>query len=323
VTTNRLLSASYSRKTRRVPAHMPHMIDSVAMGKLQEKYASEYARTAAQPFRTSGDVQYAFAYFHFLLEGGAREGLDVARYFALELDADGDGVLNENELRTLGAVVYKRGPSDGELAALRACLVGEAPAAALETTVRALPGGRTVETTRTLFIRDVTWDTIMACPMVPEALSRNARFGPTAQDMGPNADKEEVAFEMLGDDYNKTLEQLDAVRGRRPKFLCINDNMREAAPRVLRALSDFLESYYAQPCPMELRGGAVNGELYIAPLRAALAGARLGGYVWAASAAVAAALVVGGAAAAALARHQRAGKRPRGSGGGALGEGSE
>jgi len=271
VHTNRLISAAYGRKTRRVPAHMPHLIDTVALSRLQaaEGWAAEYARTSSHRFRAGSDVQYAFAYFHFLLEGGARDHLDVAAYFSAELDADGDGALSANELYTLGAIVHKRSPTGGELAALRSCLVGEGAPPAVERTSRPDPagGGVIVEERTTLHVRHVTWDTIMGCALVRDALSRNARFGPSAQDMGATTSGEEVAFEMVGDDFNKTREQLDAVRAKRPRFICINDNMAAAPPQVVALLADFFESFYGRPCPVELPPGVVNPVLYIEPLR--------------------------------------------------------
>jgi homoserine kinase len=92
---------------RRVPAHMPHLIDAVALSRLQAApgWAAEYARTSSHRFRAGSDVQYAFAYFHFLLEGGARDHLDVAAYFSAELDADGDGALSATLNRRPCAIV--------------------------------------------------------------------------------------------------------------------------------------------------------------------------------------------------------------------------
>jgi hypothetical protein len=37
--------------------------------------------------------------------------------------------------------------------------------------------------------------------------------------------EDEISFEMINDDYNKTKEQLDSIRARKTKFVCINDNM--------------------------------------------------------------------------------------------------
>jgi hypothetical protein len=251
------------------------------------------------------------------LEGGAREHLDVAAYFSGELDADGDGVLSPNELHTLGAVVHKRTPTAGELGELRACLVGAEPTPAVQRTSRPDPqgGGEIVEERRVVHVRHVTWDTIMGCALVRDALSRNARFGPSAQDMGATASGEEVAFEMVGDDFNKTREQLDAVRARRPRFICINDNMAAAPPAVVALLHDFFEAYYGRPCPVELPQGVANPHLHIEPLRIWLREQRAKRWLGAALA-VLAVLLGGGLALAAWAEGWEEGGGGGGGGGG-------
>ena len=50
---------------------MPHMIDVPIMQKLQSKFPAEFERTSSHKFRSSDDVQYAFAYFWFLMEDNA------------------------------------------------------------------------------------------------------------------------------------------------------------------------------------------------------------------------------------------------------------
>ena len=42
---------------------------------------------------------------------------------------------------------------------------------------------------------------------------------------------------MLGDDYEATKRQLDSIRARRTKFVCVNDNVRTMTP----ALADLFE----------------------------------------------------------------------------------
>jgi hypothetical protein len=77
----------------------------------------------------------------------------------------------------------------------------------------------------------------------------------------------EVGFEMIGDDVNKTLAQLDSLRMRKAKFLCINDDMQTAPPEVVRVLHDFYEALFPLPSQFELPKGHVNPVLYIDPLR--------------------------------------------------------
>ncbi len=37
----------------------------------------------------------------------------------------------------------------------------------------------------------------------------------------------QVTFEMLGDDVDKTRAQLNNIRAKKTKFICLNDDMRE------------------------------------------------------------------------------------------------
>lgn len=60
VSTNRLFTAAFGRRSRKVPAHMPHMIDIGVMTALQAKWPAAFEATSAHRFRSSDDVQYAF-----------------------------------------------------------------------------------------------------------------------------------------------------------------------------------------------------------------------------------------------------------------------
>ncbi|KAH8061216.1 hypothetical protein JL721_8875 [Aureococcus anophagefferens] len=55
---------------------------------------------------------------------------------------------------------------------------------------------------------------------------------------------DEVAFEMLSDDYNATRSQLDSIRARRTKFNCVNDNVDDMTPELAALFRDFFASYY-------------------------------------------------------------------------------
>jgi hypothetical protein len=267
VATNRLITAAFGKRARKVPSHMPHMIDVRAMEKLQSKWPSAFSSTSSRRFRTGVDVQYAYAYFHFLLEGGARDGIDVETFFSSELDSDGDGILNANELSTLAAIVYRRTPTGNELATLRECLVGPAaPSNVTVSRVRDGPGIERVEEVRVAHVRLPTWDSLVGCQTVIDALAKNGRFGPMAQDMGTAAN-DEVSFEMVGDDVNKTHSILDGVRAKRPRFICINDDMNSPGDAVKQALKDFYDSFAGRPSPLELPEGVYNEVLYIDPLR--------------------------------------------------------
>lgn len=59
-------TSSYSLN-RKVPAHMPHMIDKDIMSRLQKVWPSEFDKTSSHQFRSIEDMQYAYAYFSYLM----------------------------------------------------------------------------------------------------------------------------------------------------------------------------------------------------------------------------------------------------------------
>ena len=71
-----------------------------------------------------------------------------------------------------------------------------------------------------------------------------------------------VAFEMITDDLNRTQVQLDSIRARKPKFICVNDDMEAAPPETRKALHDFYESLFPLPSQFELPEGETNPILH-------------------------------------------------------------
>lgn len=260
VRTNAMISSRFGRRPRKVPAHMPHMIDRQVMEDLQAAFPQAFDETSARRFRSEYDVQYAFAYFYWVMEGGSSGGLNLDRFWQRELDTDGDGVLSENELRTLVAVAKKGSPSDRDLSDYRNCLT---TTSSTSESVR-LADGTTAQTT-VVRTSAMTLQALVQCQMALDGLKKHARFPKTYED----GSIDEVAFEMINDNFNKTRDQLDSVRARRTKFVCINDDMKDAPPRLQKLLRDFFESFFPLPSPLELPAGQRNPSLYVQPLREA------------------------------------------------------
>jgi len=315
VFTNSILSSVVGRRNRKVPAHMPHMIDRVEMGKLQAwpAMAPAWEATSARRFRDPEDVQYAFAFFYWVMEAaeevgeGRREALE--RFWRREVDVNGDGVVDDNEFRTLAAVVQGGKVLPEDLERIRACV---APAGNVTTRVERRPDGSSATVTE-VATPAITLDGLARCKASMDPVSKRVKLrGEPTHSIGA---EEEVAFEMVGDDYNETLAKLDSVRSRRAKFVCINDDMTLAPEPLRRALREFYESYFPHPCELELPPGRENAHLYIKPL---LAHARA---LWAVRAAGAAAVLLACAGLTARWVAARAGAAKRGGdeGGGAGG----
>ena len=89
-----------SKEVKQVPAHTPLAINREKMTRLQKRYASEYRKTSSNRFRSSDDMQYAFAYFHWLIISSRELDFKIEQFFDDVVDTNRDGHLSENEMRT-------------------------------------------------------------------------------------------------------------------------------------------------------------------------------------------------------------------------------
>jgi hypothetical protein len=73
-------------------------------------------------------------------------------------------------------------------------------------------------------------------------------------------DTNEVGFYMLRDAASAFMNELEALRSRPPKFICINDDLNATAPDpyVMRELMDLLHTLYPARSPFELPLGPVG-----------------------------------------------------------------
>lgn len=91
--TNRLFNTKYGFKPRFVPAHMPFLIDKDIMKELQESFAGEYAKTSSNRLRAKDDIQFAFSYFHFLIEEKVYYGIEEI-FNLFDTDLSGYSICN-------------------------------------------------------------------------------------------------------------------------------------------------------------------------------------------------------------------------------------
>ncbi|EFC50785.1 N-acetylglucosamine-1-phosphate transferase [Naegleria gruberi] len=103
---NKLLNREYGRASRKVPAHMPHMIDRDIMFELQKKWEYEFNVTSSNRFRSSSDMQYTFTYFYYLMHEGIH--YNVSRFLREHVDTNNDNVLDNYEIRNLANLMYHK-----------------------------------------------------------------------------------------------------------------------------------------------------------------------------------------------------------------------
>ena len=79
-----------------------------------------------------------------------------------------------------------------------------------------------------------------------------------------NAD--DVAFLMINQDDAKLEENLDGIRERQHKFICLNDNIDHDSPKAkeaVRLIHNFYNSLVPNRCDFELPGSQRNSHQYI------------------------------------------------------------
>lgn len=85
---HRIYNRKFGYIARKVPAHMPHMIDVKIMNELQDMLPEEFEMTSSHRLRSSDDMQFAFSYNYFVI--GQPSSINVTELF-IELDSDHSG----------------------------------------------------------------------------------------------------------------------------------------------------------------------------------------------------------------------------------------
>mmetsp|Transcript_34187 Transcript_34187/g.88262 ORF Transcript_34187/g.88262 Transcript_34187/m.88262 type:complete len:1149 (-) Transcript_34187:393-3839(-) len=100
---NRLFTRAFGSASRRVPAHMPHMMDVQLLDSMQKRWRKQFDATSSHRFRHPADMQYSFSFFYYMMS--EKRNTTLEEFFHTVLDADENGRLDENELRTLASFV--------------------------------------------------------------------------------------------------------------------------------------------------------------------------------------------------------------------------
>ncbi|KAJ8379042.1 hypothetical protein AAFF_G00231330 [Aldrovandia affinis] len=246
---NKLLNGQFGFTSRKVPAHMPHMIDRLIMQELQDMFPAEFDKTSAHKVRHSEDMQFAFSYFYFLMS--ALQQLDISQVFD-EIDTDRSGILSDREIRTLATRIHELPLSLQDLTGLEQMLINCS---------KSLPSNLTqlhvVSPTQEAYydpsMPPVTKGLVTNCKPITERIHKAFRDKNKYkfEIMG----EEEIAFKMVRTNVSHVVGQLDDIRKNPRKFICLNDNIDHShkdAPTVKAVLRDFYESMFPIPSQFEL-----------------------------------------------------------------------
>jgi hypothetical protein len=70
---------------------------------------------------------------------------------------------------------------------------------------------------------------------------------------------------MIGDDFNRTRDQLNSIRARKTKFVCVNDDMQNPTPDMVAFLQAFYTSFFPRPSQFELPPGRARNPPGVGP----------------------------------------------------------
>ncbi|XP_018315391.1 N-acetylglucosamine-1-phosphotransferase subunits alpha/beta isoform X1 [Mycetomoellerius zeteki] len=245
---NKIYNAAYGLERRRVPAHMPHLIDKWIVNSMQEKFESEFKKTSSHKVRDSEDMQFAFSYFYFL--SSEKRRVSVGEMFDM-FDTDKSRTWSDREIRTLLSRLYPL-PLDYNLVMeFESEIINCSHRMNLPKIVEIPPGERYLDSTLPVVSKEL----ILNCETVFRKMQ--SKFGKSSRYPHEiiKAGKNEI-FEMLTSNISLTVQLLDEIRRDPKKFICLNDDMdpiRRSENEIVRALlNDFYRSLYPLRSTFEL-----------------------------------------------------------------------
>ncbi|XP_047097199.1 N-acetylglucosamine-1-phosphotransferase subunits alpha/beta-like isoform X1 [Schistocerca piceifrons] len=265
---NRLYSKEFGFEVRKVPAHMPHLIDKKIMEDLQRRFQDEWLLTSSHKIRRANDMQYAFSYFYFLMsEKKSRSASEIFDIF----DTDQSGTLSDREIRTLLARLYELPIGFHRVTAFTNKVIN------CSRTVPHVVYEREAFTPMYERYQDSRLP-IVSRPLVvncgPLAKLLTSKFGSVKRYKYEIVkDKhQDVTFKMINSNITHVVSVLDEIRKEPKKFICLNDNLDPAVEKVndvIRAvLQDFYEALFPAPSSFELPPEYRNRFLHVSELEA-------------------------------------------------------
>lgn len=260
---NSLYNRAFGYIARKVPGHMPHMIDKNIMYELQARFPKEWEATSSHQVRHSKDMQFAFSYFYYLM--GVKKNVTAADVFD-EMDTDGSRILSDREIRTLATRLYELPLDLATLTKLEFTFVNCSKT--LSESEQRQPDAREYETYYEKEMPQVTRNLFIKCKAVADLVRSN--FPPKNKYRYVEMDDSDILFKMIKSNVSTVVGQLDDVRKKPGKFICLNDNIDhnlDQAKTVKAILADFYESLFPLQSQFELPREYRNRFTHIDELR--------------------------------------------------------
>lgn len=257
---NRLYNSEYGYQARRVPAHMPHLINRKIMENLQDRFREEFLLTSSHKIRQANDMQYAFSYFFFLMnEKRIRTPAEVFGKF----DTDDSGTLSDREIRTLLTHMHDLPLHYNTVQELHSVIKN--CSVIHQTKLVPTP---VYERYADSDLPTVSLELVLHCEPLTSLLKKMEK---THRYKYVHQSDEAVHFKMVTSNVSVVVHMLDEVRKNPRKFICLNSNLdpRSKDNDLIHALvQDTYESLFPVPSSFELPLNYRNRFLYVDELLA-------------------------------------------------------
>ncbi|KAH8371677.1 hypothetical protein KR093_008432 [Drosophila rubida] len=254
IATNMLLNRHYGFKARYTLAHVGFLIDRDIMVAMQQRFQQQVLQTAHQRFRAATDLQYAFAYYSFLMS--ETQVMSVAEIFD-EFDTDGSGTWSDREVRTLLARIYSL-PLDWSAMRFFEVIVQNCSASMghQEKANTIVHSTLVYERYEDSNLPTITRELVCRCSVLAEALLANFGVRPKYRfHISPKRTLHNN-FMMITSNLTDVVDELDRIRRNPRKFNCINDNLDpkrgDDNELVRHLLEDFYLSFFPRRSKFEL-----------------------------------------------------------------------
>ena len=245
---NQKYSKRYGYEPRKVPAHMPHLIDRDVMQELQDLFQEEFDITSSHQVRHNHDMQYSFSYYYYYMSE-TMDSIDLRHVFD-ELDTNKNGILSILEQRNLVALLHEL-PLTRETMNKYYRILSEC-SYTYEGIRAQLPNDEPESFYgENLPLIDIEF--FAECSGLIDLVKKYYAKKPKRKFELMNED--DIAFKMINQNSSKALGHLDWIRKNRRKFICINDNIDHAtdsAFTVKSLIKEFYISLFPIPTPFEL-----------------------------------------------------------------------
>ena len=245
---NRLYNRDYGIKDRKIPAHSAYYFNKFILEKLILKYQSEFDATSSHKLRSDEDMQLPFSYVYFVMS--EQEKVPIEKIFQ-EFDVDESGGLSSREIRLLATRLYNIPFKSDDLESLS----NEINNCKSNSNLLKEPRIENSLNDKIHKRFELTLEEVKECKNLKDKLIINFGNKSKYEHLKIEFTNDFVSFLMLGSNDTVVLSQLDSVRKKPTKFICLNDDIdehSEVKEKIQFLIKDFYETLFPHRSQFEL-----------------------------------------------------------------------